>query len=132
MSLWLSKIVVAEVLCRLAEGPKGAVATADAPRIHKAIQDKHPNLEVWSSDSLELAAVVVGNLGQGQDWETRAEAWRRSLASGGMLVSVDKGPAAEVSRRMLCSGFSNLTQVRVGRRLVTCGNLVPVPDDRLC
>jgi hypothetical protein len=129
---WLPKIVVTEVADRLAEGPAGPIATVNAPKIHKALRAKHPELALWSDERHELAAVVVGSLGKGPDWESRAIAWRATLAPGGQLISIDRGGSAEVSRRLLCSGFSDLSQVRVGRRVVTCGHLGPVPADRLC
>ncbi len=128
MSLWLSKHLVAAVADSLARGGAGAVEAADAPQILKALRGSKPQMAAWSPESQGLAALVVKDLGQGEDWEARTEAWRRSLTDGGLLVSVDKGAAAEVSRRLLCSGFSDLTQVRIGRRMVSCGRLISVPD----
>lgn len=128
MPLWLSKHLVAAVANSLARGGDGAVAVANAPQILKALRDTRPEVSAWSDDKQALAVVVVKNLGQSDSWEACTESWRKSLAAGGLLVSIDKGAAAEASRRLLCSGFSDLSQVRIGRSLVTCGHLVSVPS----
>jgi len=132
MSLWLAKSVVTEVGQRLGKADAGPFACEGVPRISKGLREIHPNLEVWDPEGKNIAALVVGNLAQGKDWETRLQAWRRTMVRGATLVSVDRGTAADVSLRLLCSGFTDLIQAKVGRRWVTSGVLVSATDHRLC
>ncbi|MCP4449117.1 MAG: hypothetical protein GY811_27855 [Myxococcales bacterium] len=129
MSLWLSKNLLAAIANGIASCGEGDVAIADAPRIHKALRRARPNLVRWSTGRKELDAMVVGGFAQGANWEARAEAWRESLVPGGLLLSVDRGAASEVSRRLLCAGFTDLVQVRIARRLVTYGRMGAAGND---
>ncbi len=120
MSLWLSKSVVAAIVEQLVDGP---IATVDVPRIHKALESLRPEISPWSPDSASLAALVVGDVSAAAGWEQLAANWQRSLAAGGVLLCVGRGAASETSRKLLCAGFTDLRQVRVGRKLVTSGRL---------
>lgn len=120
MSLWLSKSVVAAIADQLVDGP---IATVDVPRIHKALGSLRPEISPWSPESENLAALVVGDVSSAGDWEHLATTWQRSLAPGGVLLCVGRGAASETSRKLLCAGFTDLRQVRVGRKLVTSGRL---------
>ncbi len=112
--LWLSKPLVSTVTQLLSQAPTGVVATSDASRVHKALAGRGTELCEWSQAATDLAAVVLG--GQGE-----VEAVRESLAPGGMLLWIDKGDAREASRRLLCAGFTDVSQARVGRHLVSSG-----------
>ena len=118
VSLWLSKSLVAAVSEQLGEG---AVATDNLPRIHKALRAKRPEIASWSAECANLSALVVADVSSG--WESLAEAWRGTLAPGGVLLAIGGGSASEASRKLLCAGFTDLRQARVGRKLVTSGRL---------
>jgi len=51
-----------------------------------------------------LGALVVSGVGDVDDWEQRMAGWIQAVRDGGLLVFVDRGPAAELSRRALCGG----------------------------
>lgn len=68
----------------------------------------------------ELAALVAGGAGHG-DWETLLAEWSRVVRDGGVLVLVDRAPPAEMARRALCCGLTEIEQRRAGRKIVTSG-----------
>ncbi len=122
VSLWLSKSVVAAIVEQLVDGP---TATAGVPRIHKALASIRNDIAPWSPQSENLAALVVGDVSNAANWDDLAESWRPTLAPGGILLSVGRRSASLASQKLLCAGFTDLQQVRVGRRLVTSGRLGP-------
>jgi len=124
VALWLSKTLATTVAETLALAAPGDIATIGLPALHKSLQ-KHRELLAWSADLQALAAVVVGGISKGQDWSQRAQGLRDSLAPGAMIVCVDRGSASEVSRRLLCAGFSDICQRKIGRQIVSCGSTLP-------
>tara|TARA_R110002096_G_scaffold408075_1_gene606911 strand:+ start:1826 stop:2206 length:381 start_codon:yes stop_codon:yes gene_type:complete len=118
VSLWLSKSLVAAVSKQLGDG---AVATANLPRMHKALKAQRPDIATWSAECTNLSALVVADVSSG--WESLAEAWRSTLAPEGVLLAIGGGSASEASRKLLCAGFTDLHQATVGRKLVTSGRL---------
>ena len=71
-----------------------------------------------------LGALVATGLGDLDDWEPRLAEWSRAVRDGGVLVLVDRGPAAELSRRALCGGLAQVRQRAAGRSIVTSGAVV--------
>jgi hypothetical protein len=54
-------------------------------------------------------------------WQTALSEWSRVVRDGGVIVLVDRGHAADASRRALCGGLTELEQRRAGRSIVTSG-----------
>jgi SAM-dependent methyltransferase len=74
----------------------------------------------------ELAALVADGAGRGDDWQTLLAEWSRVVRDGGVLVLVDRAPPAEMARRALCSGLTEIEQRRAGRKIVTSGCVAKV------
>lgn len=68
----------------------------------------------------ELAGLVAGDA-NGGDWDTLLAEWSRVVRDGGVIVIVDRAPPAEIARRALCSGLTEIEQRRAGRKVVTSG-----------
>jgi hypothetical protein len=68
-----------------------------------------------------LAALVGWGAGAREDWADVLAEWSRAVADGGVLVMVDRGAPAELSRRALCGGLAELQQRPAGRMVVTSG-----------
>jgi hypothetical protein len=68
-----------------------------------------------------LAAVIGMDLAIDDGWELTLRDWTRVVADGATLVFVDRGNAAEASRRALCGGLTEIQQRHVGRTIVTSG-----------
>jgi ubiquinone/menaquinone biosynthesis C-methylase UbiE len=65
---------------------------------------------------------VVGvDLATRDDWEAALRDWSRVVRDGGVVVLVDRGHAAEASRRVLCAGLTELEQRHAGRLVITSG-----------
>jgi hypothetical protein len=54
-------------------------------------------------------------------WRDTLGKWTRVVRDGGTVVLVDRGHAAEASRRALCAGLMELEQRTVGRAVITSG-----------
>jgi hypothetical protein len=83
------------------------------------------------SDALPLAgatfaALVAGGLAQTDSWQTLLDEWCRAVAPGGLVVTVDRGAAAELSRRALCGGLTAVEQRAAGRTVITAGRWHPL------
>ncbi len=76
---------------------------------------------VTSIDPASLAAVVGLNVTEEDGWVETLRAWTRTVRDEGTLVLVDKGHAAEASRRALCAGLTELEQRHAGRAVITSG-----------
>ena len=68
-----------------------------------------------------LAAVIGVDIARDEAWDDRLRAWSRVVRDGGVIVLVDRGRAAEVTRRALCAGLSELEQRHAGRAVITSG-----------
>ncbi len=68
-----------------------------------------------------LAAVVGVDITSDEAWSETLSQWSRLVRDGGALVFVDRGHAAEASRRALCAGLTELEQRHAGRVVVTSG-----------
>lgn len=126
MSLWLSKNVVRAVQERLTQGPNGSIAVVDFPQMGKALRQAGRDLiELPRESETTLAAVIIDGLGKRQEWSEELGRLRAQLQPGGQLLCIDKNEPAEISRRLLCAGLSDLRQRLVGRRLLTSA-IVPL------
>jgi hypothetical protein len=95
------------------------VAVGLSPRAAKRVAGAIPDLSTLADAS--LAAVVGVDVALAGDWQATLAQWKRVVRDGGAIVMVDRGHAAEASRRALCAGLSELEQRRAGRMVVTSG-----------
>lgn len=106
----------------------GRVAVIDNQRLARRLVDAgraevvHVDGELAESG---FAAVVAGGLARAEDWQDRIASWCRAVVPGGLVVLVDRGQAAELSRRALCGGLTAVEQRAAGRVLVTSGRWLP-------
>lgn len=68
-----------------------------------------------------LAAVIGIDIATIEDWPATLRAWSEVVRDGGAIIFVDRGHAAEASRRALCAGLSELEQRTAGRTVITSG-----------
>lgn len=94
--------------------PIGMTARA-AKRLTNALAD------LSSLDDRSLAAVIGIDIAVDDGWEITLREWTRVVGDGGVVVFVDRGHAAEASRRALCAGLTEIQQRHVGRTIVTSG-----------
>jgi len=73
-----------------------------------------------------LGALVASGLAQTEPWEPLLAEWCRAVAPGGLVIVVDRGAPAELSRRALCGGLSAVEQRAAGRTLITAGRWHPL------
>jgi hypothetical protein len=76
--------------------------------------------------SAGFAALVASGLGEAETWEPLLGEWCRAVAPGGLVVVVDRGTPAELSRRALCGGLTAVEQRAAGRTVVTAGRWRPL------
>jgi hypothetical protein len=76
---------------------------------------------VSAIDPTALAAVVGVDLATDPAWEPTLRAWSLLVRDGGTIAFVDRGHAAEASRRALCGGLTEIEQRHAGRIIVTSG-----------
>lgn len=143
-SLFISQTVkaVSEALASAGIG-SGSVTVLDQPRLGRAlaesgfgviqIANKAKSLKRVSGDRLcgmldtlpladaHLAAVIAPGIGLRDDWDAVMAEWSRVVRDGGAIVLIDRAPAAELTRRALCSGLAEIEQRQVGRTIVTSG-----------
>ncbi len=77
--------------------------------------------DLSSVDERSLGGVVGMDVASDDGWEITLRDWTRVVVDGGTLVFVDRGHAAEASRRALCAGLTEIQQRHVGRTIVTSG-----------
>jgi hypothetical protein len=99
--------------------PREVIAVGLSPRAAK----KHPNAlaDLSTVEPGSLAGVIGIDAATREDWEAALRAWSRVVRDGGALVLVDRGHAAEASRRALCAGLTELEQRHAGRLVITSG-----------
>jgi flagellar basal body rod protein FlgF len=68
-----------------------------------------------------LAAVIGVDVAIDGDGHATVAGWARAVRDGGVIVCVDRGHAAEASRRALCGGLCEIEQRHAGRAVVTSG-----------
>jgi hypothetical protein len=76
-----------------------------------------------------LDAVIAVDIVDDDGWRDTLREWTRITRDGGAIVLVDRGHAAEASRRALCSGLSELEQRHAGKTVITSGLVTHLPDD---
>jgi hypothetical protein len=65
--------------------------------------------------------VVGADITDDDAWSETLRTWTRAIRDGGTVVLIDKGHAAEASRRALCAGLTELEQRQAGRAVITSG-----------
>ena len=95
------------------------IAVGLSPRAAKKLANTRDDLTGVEPGS--LAAVIGVDMTSDDAWDATLRTWTRAVRDGGALVFVDKGHAAEASRRALCAGLSELEQRHAGRTVVTSG-----------
>jgi len=88
-------------------------------RAAKKAANALPDLSTVAAGS--LAAVIATDITTSDAWAAKLAEWSRVVRDGGAIVVVDRGHAAEASRRALCAGLSELEQRHAGRTVVTSG-----------
>ena len=68
-----------------------------------------------------VAAVIGADVATSETWAAQLHEWTRIVRDGGVIVLVDRGHAAEASRRALCAGLTEIEQRHDGRTIVTSG-----------
>jgi hypothetical protein len=68
-----------------------------------------------------LAGVVGTDIATDDAWETTLARWKQVVRDRGVIVFIDKGHAAEASRRALCAGLGEIEQRHAGRSIITSG-----------
>ena len=118
----LAVIGNAKLASALAAARKGAgdvlpigLSARAAKKLTNALAD------LSSLDERSLGGVVGMDVAVDDGWELTLRDWTRVVADGGTLVFVDRGHAAEASRRALCGGLTEIQQRHVGRTIVTSG-----------
>ena len=99
--------------------PRDVIAVGLTARAAK----KHPGAlaDLSSVEASSLAGVIGVDVSVRDDWEAALREWARVVRDGGVLVMLDRGRAAEASRRALCAGLTELEQRHAGRLVVTSG-----------
>ena len=85
--------------------------------------------DIASIDPASLAAVIGVDVTADEAWPDTLRIWTRAVRDGGAIVFVDKGRAAEASRRALCAGLSELEQRHAGRTVITSGLVTHLARD---
>ena len=106
-------------LAKALAASREVVAVGLSARAAKKIPGALPDLATVEPQS--LAAVIAVDVARDNGWQDVLAAWSRVGRDGGAVVLVDRGRAAEVSRRALCAGLSELEQRHVGRAVITSG-----------
>jgi hypothetical protein len=117
----LAVIGQAKLAASLAELGKGVeiVAVAVSARATKKLPNVRADLDAIGERS--LAGVVGSDVAADDAWETTLARWTQVVRDRGVIVFIDKGHAAEASRRALCAGLSEIEQRHAGRSIITSG-----------
>jgi hypothetical protein len=106
-------------LARALANEREVVAVGLTERAAKRVPGAIADLRAVDDGSLD--AVVGVELAPGDGWKATLTSWKRVVRDGGAIVMVDRGRAAEASRRALCAGLGEIEQRRAGRVVVTSG-----------
>jgi len=118
--LFVTPAVTAIVEALESANANGKIFVVGNAKLASALAKKRDVITLSSGD-IELAAVVGTNVATDDNWETTLREWTRIVRDGGVLVFVDRGHAAEASRRALCAGLTEIEQRHAGRVVVTSG-----------
>jgi hypothetical protein len=121
----LSKKLVLAVEHALSSRDSGPVAGSQSSKLSKSLRAR--GLELVDLDAVETensayAAILIENIASRADWEEELVRLGAILKPDARLISVDTGPAIEVSRRFLCGGLTDIHQQEVGRQILTTGS----------
>jgi hypothetical protein len=108
----------AKLAAALAE-TREVIAVGVTLRAAKRLTNVHSDLSGLEPRS--CAALVGVDVTDDAQWPATLLAWSRIVRDGGAIVLVDRGHAAEASRRALCAGLSELEQRHAGRVVITSG-----------
>lgn len=95
------------------------IAVGVTARAAKRLTNVHA--DTTALDAGSCAAVVGADVTEDAQWAETLRAWSRIVRDGGAIVLVDRGNAAEASRRALCAGLGELEQRHAGRSVITSG-----------
>jgi hypothetical protein len=109
----------AKLAAALVEAKRDVVPVAMSERAAKKLTNALADLS--SIEDRALAAVIGVDVSTDEGWETTLREWTRVVRDGGAIVFVDRGHAAEASRRALCAGLTEIEQRHAGRVVVTSG-----------
>jgi hypothetical protein len=115
----LAVIGNAKLATALTEAKREVVPVAMSERAAKKLTGALADLS--SIEDRSLAAVIGVDVSTDDGWEITLREWARVVRDGGALVFVDRGHAAEASRRALCAGLTEIEQRHAGRVVVTSG-----------
>jgi hypothetical protein len=109
----------AKLATALAGGKREILAVGLTARAAKKLTNVQADLSAVEAGS--LAAVIGVDVAADEAWEAALREWTRVVRDGGAMVFVDRGHAAEASRRALCAGLTEIEQRHAGRAVVTSG-----------
>lgn len=109
----------AKLATALVDARKDVLPVGMSSRAAKKLTNALADLS--SIDDRSLAAVIGVDIAVDDGWEITLREWTRVVRDGGVLVFIDRGHAAEASRRALCAGLTEIEQRHVGRSIVTSG-----------
>lgn len=115
----LAVIANAKLATALAGAKREVLPIGMSTRATKKLTNALADLS--SIEDRSLGAVIGVDIAVDDGWEITLAEWTRVVRDGGALVFVDRGHAAQASRRALCSGLSEISQRHVGRTVVTSG-----------
>lgn len=125
MTLWLSKKLVLAVEDALSARGEGPMACGQVGKLGKSLRARGLelcDLDASSSKESAYAAILIENIVGRDDWAEELTRLRACLKPGARVISVDTGPAVEVSRRLLCGGLSDIHQQEIGRQILSSGS----------
>lgn len=118
-------------------GAEGRIAVVGSPKLASALAATREVIPVGMSaraarrlpgavasiDEVtgDLAAVICADIATDPAWAETLRGYCRAVRDGGAVVFVDRGHAAEASRRALCAGLGELEQRHAGRAVITSG-----------
>lgn len=109
----------AKLAAALAGGKHAVVPVGVSARAAKKLTNALADLSTVEPGS--LSGVVGVDVTTDDAWQSTLREWTRVVRDGGALVFVDRGRAAEASRRALCAGLTEIEQRRAGRVVITSG-----------
>jgi hypothetical protein len=109
----------AKLASALAEAGRDVLPVGLSARAAKKLTNALADLSALEERS--LAALVGIDIAVDDGWELTLGAWTRVVRDGGAIIYLDRGGAAEASRRALCAGLTEIEQRHVGRSVVTSG-----------
>lgn len=121
----LAVIGNAKLAAALAEAQRTVLPIGLSERAAKKLTNALADLSAIEARS--LAAVVGVDIALDDGWEITLADWRRVVRDGGAIVFIDRGNAAQASRRAICAGLTEIEQRSLGRTVVTSGLVTHLP-----